>query len=177
MYHILRLLYIIQDINYRRDIMAKKKIQVILNSTQQHLGQSGSIVQVTPGYARNYLLPQKIAESVTKNKLSYIKYQQTKENLINQEKIKQAINIKSQLEAIYKFSIKRKISDSNNIFGSITDKDINEIVTQTTGITLEKNQITIPTIKTIGLYDISIQLINEINVKLKLQVLPETTSI
>nr|YP_009315629.1 Ribosomal protein L9 [Liagora brachyclada]SCW24287.1 Ribosomal protein L9 [Liagora brachyclada] len=155
--------------------MAKKKIQLILNSSQEHLGKSGSVVQVAQGYARNYLLPQKIAEPVTKNKLSYIKYQKAKQDLVNQEKRKLAIDIKSQLEAINKFSIKRKVSDSNNIFGSITDKDINEIITQTTGITLEKYQITMPSIKTIGLYDISIQLMNEVNIQLKLQLLPETT--
>nr|YP_009314196.1 Ribosomal protein L9 [Izziella formosana]SCW22450.1 Ribosomal protein L9 [Izziella formosana] len=155
--------------------MAKKKIQIILNSTQKHLGQSGSVLQVAQGYARNYLFPQKLAEPVTKHRLNYIQHKKTQEDLLNKEKRKVAIDIKSQLEAIYKFSIKRKVSDKNSIFGSVTDKDIVDIISQTTGITLHKPHIEIPPIKTIGLYDICITLVNEVNINLKLQILPETT--
>ncbi len=154
--------------------MPKKKIQVVLNSNQKYLGNSGDIIQVSPGYARNYLLPHNIAEPLTQHKLQYLKHKETQDHLIHQAKEKLALDTKSQLEAIYKFSTKRKVSDNNNIFGSINDKDIVDIIHNATGIQLEKIQVSVPTIKNIGIYDISINLTNTINVELKLQILPET---
>nr|YP_009315222.1 Ribosomal protein L9 [Titanophycus setchellii]SCW23677.1 Ribosomal protein L9 [Titanophycus setchellii] len=154
--------------------MAKKKIQLILNLNQKHLGNHGDIIKVNPGYAKNYLLPKKIAEPITKNKLNYIRYKTKQDKLILEAKQKLALDTKSQLEAIYKFSIKRKVSEHDHIFGSINDKDVVEIIKNITGITLEKSQVTLPEIKNIGLYDISIQLMPDIDVQLKLQILPET---
>nr|YP_009312969.1 Ribosomal protein L9 [Helminthora furcellata]SCW21223.1 Ribosomal protein L9 [Helminthora furcellata]SCW24083.1 Ribosomal protein L9 [Helminthora furcellata] len=155
--------------------MPKKKIQLILNSNLKHLGASGDIIQVSQGYARNYLIPKSIAEPVTQGRLNYIRKCKDKEDLINQEKRKFALDVKSQLEAIYKFSIKRKVSDNNNIFGSITDKDIVDTISKITGIKLEKSYIKLPIIKTVGLYDIEINLMTNIAISLKLQILPETT--
>nr|YP_009314812.1 Ribosomal protein L9 [Neoizziella asiatica]SCW23267.1 Ribosomal protein L9 [Neoizziella asiatica] len=154
--------------------MPKKKIQVILNSHQKDLGNSGDVVQVSPGYARNYLLPQRIAEPLTTHKINYLKHKAAQELLINQAKEKSALDTKAQLEAIHKFSTKRRVSDNNHIFGSINDKDMVEIIHDTTGIKLEKSQISIPTIKTIGVYDISVGLTSDINIHLKLHILPET---
>nr|YP_009313992.1 Ribosomal protein L9 [Hommersandiophycus borowitzkae]SCW22246.1 Ribosomal protein L9 [Hommersandiophycus borowitzkae] len=155
--------------------MSNKNTQLILNSKQQHLGNTGDIIYVTRGYARNYLIPQNIAEPITKAKLNYITKLKKQEAKIYAQEKQSALNIKQQLESIHKFTTKRKISDNNNIFGSITEKDTLEIIKKATGITIEKSMIHQPIIKTIGLHDIYITLMNDIEVKLKLQVLPETT--
>lgn len=154
--------------------MTKKNIQLILNQTTQHLGQEGDLINVSPGYARNYLLPKKIAETVNLGRIRYI--QKIKDNNIRlkEEKLIQMNQMKSQIESINKFSIKRKVSDNNNIFGSITEKDILQILQETTGTYLEKSQVQLPEIKEVGLYIVSIELMDNLSVDIQLQVLPET---
>nr|YP_009315831.1 Ribosomal protein L9 [Trichogloeopsis pedicellata]SCW24489.1 Ribosomal protein L9 [Trichogloeopsis pedicellata] len=154
--------------------MSKKNIKLILNFNHKHLGQAGTIITVSQGYARNYLIPNNIAEQPTRKRLHYLAQLKNKETILQKQKQTQATNIKAQLETIYKFSIKRKVSDNNTIFGSITDKDVADTINLATGINLEKNQIELPLIKNTGLYDLNINLVSTVNAKIRLQVLPET---
>lgn len=153
--------------------MAKKNIQLILNQTINHLGQAGDLITVTPGHARNYLLPNKIAEPLTLGKMKYIKIVEAKNLKIREAKIHAMNKMKSEVERINKFSIKRKVSDKDNIFGSVTDKDIVQILKEITGTLLDKSQINIPDIKKIGIYTIEIALLEDLKLEIKLQVLPE----
>lgn len=153
--------------------MAKKTIQLILNTKTEHLGTAGEIINVKSGYARNYLLPKKIAETVTLGRLNYIKKNQQERKQLEQEKIKNYNQIKQQLETIKKFSIKKKISENNNIFGSVNEKEIIQIIANQIGFTLEKNQINLPEIKSLGVYKINIVLLNNIQTTIQLQILPE----
>lgn len=153
--------------------MAKKNIQLILNQTINHLGQTGDLITVTPGYARNYLLPHNIAEPLTLGRMKYIKIVETKNLRIREAKVDAMNKMKSEIENINKFSIKRKVSDRDNIFGSVTDKDIVQMLKDITGTLIDKSQIKIPDIKKIGIYNIEIELLENLKVEVKLQVLPE----
>ncbi len=156
--------------------MVTKNIQLILNKTTPHLGQVGNIISVKPGYARNYLLPNKIAEQITKGKMQYIKKLAEKQLQIIDNNMHKMRQMKKHIESISKFSLKRKISEHNNIFGSVTEKDIIQMLREMTGITLEKSQIEIPEIKTTGVYDIRIILLENLIVEIRLHILPEIIS-
>jgi len=153
--------------------MAKKNIQLILNQTINHLGQAGDLITVTPGYARNYLLPHNIAEPITLGRMKYLKVVEAKNLKIREAKIHEMNKMKNEVESINKFSVKRKVSDNDNIFGSVNDKDIVQMLKDMTGILLDKSQIKIPEIKKVGIYDIEIELLENLKVEVKLQVLPE----
>lgn len=153
--------------------MTKKTIQLILNNKIEHLGESNDIITVTSGYARNYLLPNKLAEPVTKGRLNYLNKISHKKEQIKKEKIANYQKIKEQLDTIYKFSIKKKISDSNQIFGSVNEKEIIQIINNQTGFTLEKTQIIMPEIKNLGVYTVNIVLFNNIQTNIQLQILPD----
>nr|YP_009313173.1 Ribosomal protein L9 [Dermonema virens]SCW21427.1 Ribosomal protein L9 [Dermonema virens] len=154
--------------------MTKKNVQLILTKYTKHLGNAGDIIYVSKGYARNYLIPQRFAEVLTKNKINYLNKIKAKQAIVQERQKQFNLDVQNQLQTINKFSLKRKTSDQKNIFGSITDKDIIDIISQTTGINLKKSQINMPSIRTIGTYEIPITLIEDINVNIKLQVLPET---
>jgi len=156
--------------------MPKKNIQLILNKTTDHLGQVADIIHVSPGYARNFLIPKKIAEPVTMGRMQYINKLRDKEFKIREEKLIQMTTLKNQIETISKFSIKRKVSDNNNIFGSITEKDIVQVIEEKTGTPIDKSQVELPDIKEIGLYLVKLELIENLSVDIQLQVLPETLS-
>jgi large subunit ribosomal protein L9 len=156
--------------------MAKKNIQLILNQATRYLGQAGEIIDVSPGYARNFLLPNKIAEPITLGRMQYISKLKVKAIQIQEEKVLQMTQLKNQIESINKFSIKRKISENNTIFGSITEKDIIQVIKDTTGTSIERSQVKVPEIKEIGLYLIKLDLMENLSLDIQLQVLPETLS-
>jgi large subunit ribosomal protein L9 len=156
--------------------MTKKNIQLILNRTMKNLGHCGDIINVSKGYARNYLLPNQVAEQVTLGRIKYLKKVRTINLKTQEEKLLAMTNLKRHLERINKFSLKKKTSSTDTIFGSVTEKDIVEIINNTIGVTLETNQIILPDIKKIGVYSIEILLLDNVKANIQLQLLPETLS-
>nr|SCW23062.1 Ribosomal protein L9 [Nemalion sp. H.1444] len=153
--------------------MKHKNTKLILNKTTKNLGQEGDVIHVAKGYARNYLLPKKIAEPVTRGRIENINRIQANNMAIHKERIDQAQLIKEQLGRIGKFSIKRKVSDNDNIFGSVTEKDVIDLIYNTSGTKIEKSQLQLPTIKSTGMYNLNITLIEDIQINISLQILPE----
>nr|BCB14997.2 50S ribosomal protein L9 [Grateloupia asiatica] len=138
------------------------------------LGQEGKAINVAPGYAFNYLIPNKIASLATKGILKHAnmlaEIQNQKKEII---KIK-ATELQKQLREITKISIKKKTGDKQYIFGNISSKEITEKIFNYIGIKLDKKkkQIEAPEIKKIGIYIIKIHILDDIIANIKLQVLP-----
>nr|YP_010330195.1 ribosomal protein L9 [Porphyridium aerugineum]UNJ17911.1 ribosomal protein L9 [Porphyridium aerugineum] len=153
--------------------MGKKTIKVVLNKDIQKLGKSGEVKTISLGYARNYLLPYQAASIATPsllmniNKQLLIKKQQEQELIAKLEKLKKSI------QAIGQITINKKVGQGNTIFGSVTDKEVSEILKTALGENIEKKFILLPEIKEIGNYEISISLNHNINAQLTLQVIPE----
>lgn len=151
----------------------KKEITIIVKKNIPNIGEQGTIRKVRLGYVMNYLIPKDLAEVATPGKLKHA-------NMLRDIKLKEAENIKIKadqtkinLEKITKISIKKKVGDEQQIFGSVNEKDILNYIFNATGEKLEKKQIILPVIKEIGIYLITIKIIESINVELKLQILPD----
>nr|BED43160.1 ribosomal protein L9 [Pyropia sp. Myanmar_A]BED43357.1 ribosomal protein L9 [Pyropia sp. Myanmar_B]BED43554.1 ribosomal protein L9 [Pyropia sp. Myanmar_C] len=153
--------------------MSKKVIKVVLKQKIQKLGASNDIIKVSAGYARNFLIPNRMAVVATNG---ILKQQKLYEALLK-EKIKVAKEdskkIKQLLEEIQKFSVSKKTGDGQTIFGSVTEKEVAQIIKSTTNIDLEKQNIFLPEIKTVGIYNVEIKLLHQIAANIQLQVLPE----
>jgi len=156
--------------------MPNKNIQLILNKTTANLGHEGEIINVSKGYARNYLLPYKVAEPLTKSRLQYAQKIEAQKVRLREENILQMTKLKNDLESINKFSLKRKISENNNIFGSVNEKDIIDLINSNTGISLQKEQVQLPEVKEIGVYNIELKLLDNLVALVELHILPETSS-
>nr|YP_009244645.1 ribosomal protein L9 [Pyropia pulchra]AMK96887.1 ribosomal protein L9 [Pyropia pulchra] len=154
--------------------MGKKVIKVVLKENIQKLGKSNDLVKVAAGYARNFLIPNRMATTATNGILK----QQMFFEAIKEEKLKiakeDAKRIQLLLEEIQKFSVTKKTGDGQNIFGSVTEKEISQIIKNNTNIEIEKQDIYLPEIKTIGIYNIEIKLLNQVSATVQLQVLPES---
>jgi len=150
-----------------------KNITVIVKKTHTNLGTKGDILKVSPGYAFNYLLPNNLVEIATKGKIKHFemfkKIANQKQDILKANIIK----IKNKIENIKKISIKKKIGKEQQIFGSINEKDIIQEILKQTGNKLEKKQIQIPEIKSIGIFDIKLKFIENESCFLKLQIIPE----
>nr|YP_010195632.1 ribosomal protein L9 [Gracilaria baiana]UAD83029.1 ribosomal protein L9 [Gracilaria baiana] len=150
----------------------KKKITVILKKHLVNLGSVGSIVKVSSGYAFNYLIPYDFAYLATAGRLKHYKmFSSIKQRKLDEIKGKfQAIAQK--LNKIAKISVKKKVGNTNQIFGSISDKEIISKILYITGEKLDKKNLYIPNIKKIGIYNLDIILTNEMRICIKLQVFP-----
>lgn len=68
----------------------------------------------------------------------------------------------------------KKTGDGQNIFGSVTEKEISQTIKNATNIDIEKQNILLPEIKTVGIYNIEVKLLNQVTANIQLQVLPES---
>jgi len=153
--------------------MTKKYIELILRTNVENLKDKGERVKVSLGYARNYLLPNKKAQIVTPGLTKHLAQIKQKNIESKQELVIMYANLKKQLEAIGRFNIKKKASSNYSIFGSVSGKDIINLLIKNTGTQIKKNQIKLNEIKTIGIYPAEVHFTDTIIAKISIQVLPE----
>ena len=148
-------------------------MEVILNKTIDNLGLEGDIVNVKPGYARNFLIPQQIAMSVNKQNLARL--QQQKE--INQARLekerKEAGTLSDKLSGIT-IEIARRVGDENRLFGSVTSADIAEKLEEK-GIIIDRRTILLKDpIKNLGETKVAVKVGYQLNSEIVVQVVAET---
>ena len=144
-------------------------IEVILLERVQKLGQMGEKVTVRPGYARNFLLPQKKALRATKSNLAYFDAQKAKLEAENATRRSEASTLAGKLEG-QKFVIIRQAGEAGQLFGSVSSRDVAEAAVAG-GFAVHRNMVDIATpIKALGLYDVTVHLHPEVTVKVGLNV-------
>ena len=144
-------------------------MKVILKEDVQNLGQQGDVVEVKPGYARNYLMPQKLAILFTKQqKKSIEEAQRVEERKLEREK--------DQLESVLKqvedlsLSLKMQSEEDSKLFGSVTKLDIVKLLEEN-GITVDKKYVDLSSpIKTLGEHKVNIVFTKEMSASFTLVV-------
>ena len=144
-------------------------MKVILKEDVQNLGQQGDVVEVKSGYARNYLLPQKLAILFTKQqKKSIDEAQRVEERKLEREK--------DQLESVLKqvedlsLSLKMQSEEDSKLFGSVTKLDIVKLLEEN-GITIDKKYVDLSSpIKTLGEHKVNIVFTKEMSASFTLTV-------
>ena len=140
-------------------------MEVILLERVEKLGQMGDVVKVKPGYARNYLLPQKMALRATKANLTYFEQQHTQLEASNLERRGEAEAVGRKIEGLSIVLI-RQASEMGQLYGSIRPQDIADGV-HDAGMTLDHRQVKLDRpIKTIGLHKVRIALHPEVAVEI-----------
>lgn len=138
-------------------------VDLILLERVEHLGQMGQIVKVRPGYARNYLLPQKKAMRATKDNLAYFETQRAQLEAQNLQRKGEAADVGTKLEGLQVVLI-RQAGESGQLYGSVAARDISDAVTAA-GFTIGRQQVVLDRpIKTLGLHPIRIALHPEVSV-------------
>jgi len=147
-------------------------MKVILRQKKEQLGEAGSIVDVKPGFARNYLVPKGIAYMATPDNLK--RYESEKEQInwrIIQEKRK-AEGFAKVLENV-SCTITVQVGEEDKLFGSVTSQHIAEAL-QSQGHEIDKRKIILDEpIKSLGIYSIPIKIHPEVEAKVKVWVVKE----
>lgn len=144
--------------------------QVILLERVEKLGNMGDVVAVKPGYARNYLLPQKKALRASKNNVAYFEAQK-KTLAAESDKQKTAAEKLAKTIAGLKVPLIRAASESGQLYGSVNTRDIAAEAATTSGEAISRPMIKInQNFKTIGLFPVNIQLHPEVIVEITVNI-------
>jgi large subunit ribosomal protein L9 len=144
-------------------------MEVILLERVEKLGQMGQVVNVRPGYARNYLLPQKKAMRATKANLGYFETQRAQLEARNLELRKEAEQVAAKLDGLV-VVITRQAAESGMLYGSVNGRDISDAVTAA-GFSVARSQIAISDpIKSLGLSKVRVILHPEVSVHVTVNV-------
>jgi large subunit ribosomal protein L9 len=147
-------------------------MKVILRADYENLGMVGDVVQVKPGFARNFLIPRKIAYPARSNFVKMIEEEQRqKEHQKNKEK-KVAEGLAESLENV-SVTISVSVGEEDKMFGSVTTQDIGEALAKQ-DIEIDRKKIVLEEpIKELGIYSVPIKLHAEVEAKIKVWVVKE----
>ena len=140
-------------------------MEVILLERIEKLGQMGDVVTVKPGFARNYLLPQKKAMRATEQNRAVFEQQRVQLQTVNLERKSEAEAVAGKLDGL-KVVIVRQASDSDQLYGSVTVRNIAQAVTEA-GFTVDSKQVQLARpIKSVGLHEVRVVLHPEVSVSI-----------
>jgi len=145
-------------------------MKIILLSDVENLGESGDVIAVNPGYARNKLIPQGLALRASNRNIA-VANENKKVATAKLERENQALNVLAKKLSKVEITIEVKVGEEEKMFGSITNKDIHkELIDK--GFEIEKNQISIEEpIKALGIYHIKVKISKDITSDVKLYVI------
>jgi len=147
-------------------------MEVILREHVDNLGRRGEIVKVADGYARNYLLPRKLALLATEGNKKVIERERAKFDAKEAEEKKVAEAIADRIANV-ELEISRKVGETEALYGSVTSADIAEALLAK-GLDLDKRKIVLQEpIKKLGAFDIPVKLHREVTTHVKLKVVAE----
>ena len=148
-------------------------MKVILQQDVKALGKKGQVVEVSDGYARNFLLPKKLGLVADNKNLNELKLQNQNAAKVAAEKLQEAEALKAQLEE-KTVVVSIRAGKEGRTFGSVSSKEIQEELRRQTGIEIDKKKIEIPDpIKSLGGYVVNVKLHKDVTAKLHVTVKAE----
>ena len=138
-------------------------MKVILQQDVRDHGKKGQMVEVSDGYARNFLIPRKLAVPATTDNINAMKqHEKALQKQAEREKA-EAVETSKKLEGLL-VKVSARAGESGKLFGSVTNKEISEALGAQFGFNVEKNRIVLPEpIKAFGSYDVKCKLGHEVS--------------
>ena len=149
------------------NISRRIRMKVILTSDVEKLGKAGEMVNAKTGFARNFLLPNKLAVQATKENIKIWEEKQAELRAIERENIKNANELKEKIENT-KVKIIAKTGEGDRLFGSITSMDIEKALKEQHGLDIDKKKIEMKdNIKSLGTFNVIVKVYPDINANLE----------
>lgn len=149
-------------------------MEVILLQDVDQLGQANDLVKVRPGFARNFLMPRKLAIEANESQMKQLAERKKQQAVQEEKMVKEISKISEQLKAIT-LRIGAKTGTSGKIFGSVTTMQIAQALKAQAAFTIDRKKIKLPEeeIKMIGTYTVSIDLGKDAVVPVQIEVVGE----
>lgn len=147
-----------------------KRVQLVLSKDVSKLGKAGDLVEVAPGYARNYLIPQGIGARTTPGLLKQVERRKELERLRLLEEKQQAETRRAAVEAVGLYTIAKQVGENEAIFGTVTNQDVADAILAATQQEVDRRGITVPDIHKLGSYKAEIKLHPDVAATIEIQV-------
>lgn len=145
-------------------------MKVILLEDVKKLGKKGEVIEVSDGYARNYVLPKKLGVEASGKNMNDLKLQKANKEKIKKENLEAAKLMAEQMEKD-QVVVSIKSGEGGRTFGSISSKEIAQSYKEQCGKEIDKKKIILPEpIKSLGVYEVSVKLHPNVTGKLKVKV-------
>ncbi len=147
-------------------------MEIILRDHVDNLGRRGEIVKVADGYARNFLLPRKLALPATDANKKWIERERKIAESRDHEERSAAEAVSARLSAL-ELTISKKVGENDQLYGSVTNADIAELLAKK-GFEVDRRKLILPEpLKAIGDHTVPLKLHREVTVPLKVHVVKE----
>jgi large subunit ribosomal protein L9 len=148
-------------------------MEIILHEDVEKVGLRGEVVDVAPGFARNYLLPRRLAEPASPGRVAEIEKLTTNRSRHEAQSFEQAQELVQKLEsAELRFDV--QAGETGTLFGSVTATDIADRIWETQRVRIDRRKLDLPeSIKRIGRYQVPLELFTDVTATLRLAVVPE----
>jgi large subunit ribosomal protein L9 len=147
-------------------------MEVILLQDVDHVGLRGDVVSVARGYARNYLLPRRLAEEATDTRVAELRKRDAERARHEAKSADEARTIADTLsKTVLRFEV--KAGPTGSLFGSVTPTDIADEIWRTRKIRVDRRKIDVENIKRIGRYEVPVDVFQGVRVEVKTLVAPE----
>ena len=147
-------------------------MEVILLSDVEKVGLRGDVVDVARGYARNFLLPRRLAEPATPARVAELHRRDAQRARHEARSVEQAQEIAELLgKTVLRFDV--KAGPTGALFGSVTPTDVADEIWRTRKVRVDRRKIDLDVIKRIGRYSVPIQVYEDVRVEVKTMVVPE----
>lgn len=146
-------------------------MKIILLEDVKALGKKGDIVDVSDGYARNFILPKKKGVEANAANLNTLKLQKANEEKVAQENLEAAKKLAAELEKV-PVEIKIKAGEGGKLFGAISSKEISAAVKEQHGLDVDKKKIVLDEpIKTLGVHTVKVKLHKDVATEMTINVI------
>ena len=151
-------------------------MKIILKQNVEKIGQVGEVVEVSDGFARNFLIPQGKAISFTAGNFKQIEYLKKKEVEQREGELKEVKELAAKINNI-SLEIKVKAGEEGKLFGSVTSKDIVETLLKEHGIELDKKKLNLKeSLKKLGVHIVPINLYKDVTPQIKVILISDSAS-
>jgi len=151
-------------------------VKVLLTKSVEKLGEPGDIVDVAPGYARNFLFPKGLAVEPTDHNIERFKKVREQRLAEIKEREKQAKALKERLEG-YVLSFTRKVHDDEKLYSSVRPEEIVARISEEFGVEIEKGRVQLEgPIERLGRHPVKVNIYKDITAEIQVEVLKESES-
>ncbi|MEM1426232.1 MAG: 50S ribosomal protein L9, partial [Cyanobacteria bacterium P01_H01_bin.130] len=147
-----------------------KRVKLVLRQDIYKLGKNGDLVEVAPGYARNYLLPQKMAIPVTPGVLKQVERHREEERQRKIEERNKAESTKTALATIGLLRVAKPVGEDDAIFGTVTNRELADVLKEFAGVEVDRADIDVPEISKLGKYEATLKLHAEVTATVNFEV-------
>lgn len=159
------------DADNERDMA--KRVKLVLREDIYKLGKNGDLVEVAPGYARNYLFPKGLAVPVTPGVMKQVERRREEERQRKIDDRNKAESTKTALATIGLLRVPKPVGEDDAIFGTVTNRELADVLKEFAGVEVDRADIEVPEISKLGKYEATVKLHAEVTATVNFEVVPD----